>query len=328
MNLAIAGFRHGHIFSLIKWSEDIENLNIVSSWETDEASIRKAEEYGIKITHNDYDKMLEDESIDIVAIGDYFSARGEKIIKALKAGKHVISDKPICTDKNELYEIRKLSVENGLKVGCMLDLRYTFSANKAKELIESGRIGKIHNISFGGQHCLNYKTRSPWYFEEGKQGGTINDIAVHGIDLVRYMTGAGLRNINSARTWNAYAKESPLFNDCAQFMVELDDGIGLIADVSYAAPTGLGYTVKQYWRFTIWGEKGVIEVNVVGDTVELSEENSKETICFSGDGLNSNPFSDFIEEINGRESWFNTSEVLKSAEDVLRIQYFADGKVW
>ncbi len=42
-------------------------------------------------------------------------------------------------------------------------------------------------------------------------------------------------------------------------MAELDNGAGVMADVSYAAPSSCGFQLPQYWRFTIWGDKGVIE---------------------------------------------------------------------
>ena len=48
--------------------------------------------------------------------------------------------------------------------------------------LQEGNLGEIIKL-FGGQ-LIPYGTRANWYFEEGKHVGTINDIAIHGIDLV------------------------------------------------------------------------------------------------------------------------------------------------
>ncbi|MEZ4683286.1 MAG: hypothetical protein R2932_54665 [Caldilineaceae bacterium] len=53
-----------------------------------------------------------------------------------------------------------------------------------RNLIRSGLIGEIHAINFGGQHPLMLDTRAAWYFEPGKHGGTINDIAIHAVDAI------------------------------------------------------------------------------------------------------------------------------------------------
>lgn len=323
MNIAFAGFRHNHIYSLMKWVEKLPDINVVAAWEADEEARKIAESKGAKITHDSYEEMLKIPEIDIVAIGDYYAARGKKAIMALRAGKHVIADKPLCTDLSELDEIERLAKEKNKKVGLMLDLRYRASTVLARDIIKSGKLGKIHNISFGGQHPLSYGKRAQWYFEDGKQGGTINDLAIHGIDLVRYITGANLKRVLSARSWNAYATEVPDFLDSAQFMLELDGGIGLIADVSYASPNGCRFSPKQYWRFTIWGENGVLEFNYNENTVELLQPNTSEPQILSGENVDSNPLKDFIADINGEKVDLNTQNVLKSTRDTLTIQKFA-----
>ncbi|MDD6877579.1 MAG: Gfo/Idh/MocA family oxidoreductase [Clostridiaceae bacterium] len=260
LNLAFVGFRHGHINGLYTQAMENPDVSVVAAFEENEAARKAAEEtLGVKFTHDSYEALLADPTIDAVAIGDYFGIRGARAIAALKAGKHVIADKPLCTSLKELNLIEKLSRQKGLKVGCMFDLRLNAWVEPVRDFIFSGKLGAIHQISFTAQHPLNWGTRPAWYFEDGKQGGTINDIGIHGIDLIPYITGLKFKKVIAARQWNAYAKLAPKFMDSAQFMAELDNGAGVMADVSYAAPSSCGFKLPQYWRFTIWGEKGVIE---------------------------------------------------------------------
>lgn len=320
MNVAFAGFRHGHVFSALKHIRTLKDINITAAWETDAKSIEKAKEYGIEITHFDYDEMLKSTDIDTVIIGDYYAARDEKIIKALQANKNVYTDKPVCTTLKAFYEIERLVKEKGLYIGCILDLRCHGAAAAAKKIVESGKLGEIHNISFGGQHALNYGTRPNWYFEKGKHGGTINDIAIHGIDLIRHITKKGIKEIAAARCWNAYAKEVPSFLDSAQFLAILDGGVGLIADVSYSMPSSISYDTPFNWRFTFWGENGIMEFKATEDDVFLSLNKAEKVEIIKGAAPTKDPFDDFFAEVRGEKTQLSTAEILNATKDTLLIQ--------
>lgn len=320
MNIAFAGFRHGHIFSLYETARNDKDVNIVGCFEENDAereNVKKTR--NIDFTYNTYDELLNDKSVEAVAIGDYYGKRGEMVIEALKHGKHVICDKPICTKLSELSEIEKLSKENNLKVCCMLDLRYMAQTKIAKEIIESGALGKINIASFTGQHCLSYGVRPSWYFEKGKHGGTINDIAIHGIDLVKFITGKSLTKVNCAKVWNAFADKEPNFKDCGQFMIEMGD-MSVMADVSYAAPQFDGI-MPTYWDFYFWGTKGMLNFNQRENCVKIYKEKEEIIKCEEG---KSEYLRDFIKEINGEKTIMDTIGTLDSQRQVLEIQKRAD----
>ena len=319
MNLAFAGFRHSHIIGLYNTAKATEGVFITGCFEEDETARKTAEKSGIEFNCNSYAEILNNPSVDAVAIGDYYGKRGKMIIDALKAGKHVICDKPLCTSLEELDEIEKLSKEKGLKVACMLDLRYMPQTDKVAELVKNGEIGDIATISFTGQHCLSYGSRPGWYFEEGKHGGTINDIAVHGIDLIRLITGKNLTHVNCAKVWNKFADKEPNFKDCAQFMFEME-GISVMGDVSYSAP-GFGGILPTFWNFYIWGTKGMINFRYSEDVIHLYK-GTEEIIQCKRDSLKW--LDDFISEINGKGFETGTAETLKSQRQVLEIQKEAD----
>ncbi len=321
MNIAFAGFRHGHIMGLYYMAMDSNEVNVKGCFEeNDEEREKMANTYKIDFNYSNYEDMLSDDGVDIIAIGDYFAKRGKMVIEALKCGKHVICDKPICTSLDELSEIEKLSAEKNLKVACMLDLRYMAQTEKVKELILNGEIGEIVNISFTGQHCLDYGNRAAWYFEEGKHGGTINDIAIHGVDLVRYITGKDFTKVNCAKVWNAFATKEPDFKDCGQFMAEMDN-ISVMADVSYAAPK-CNKTLPTYWDFYFWGKDGMINFKCAEKVIHLYNKGEEKVIECESCG--SKHLHDFIIEIKGEGKGTDTKETLKSQRQVLMIQQEAD----
>ncbi|MBQ7109415.1 MAG: Gfo/Idh/MocA family oxidoreductase [Clostridia bacterium] len=319
-NIAFAGFRHNHIFGLYNTATENKEVNILGCFENNEEARQfAADTYNIDFNYNSYRELLDDAAVDIVAIGDYYGIRGKMVIEALKAGKHVICDKPICTDIAQLDEIEKLVKETGLQVCCMLDLRYMPQIPKVCELISSGEIGEIINASFTGQHCLDYGNRPGWYFEEGKHGGTINDIAIHGVDIVRFITGKNLTKVNFAKTWNAFAKEEPEFKDCGQFMAEMEN-MSLMADVSYAAPKFRGI-MPTYWDFYFWGTKGMIKFNLKSSTIHIFKTDEEIIECAPS---KTQYLQDFLLEIKGEKTIMNTLGILESQRQVLMIQRAAE----
>lgn len=323
MNILFNGFRHSHIFSLYHRAADCDKVRIVGCLEPDAAARAAAEAtLGAVFSEEPYEKLLEDPNVDAVAIGCAYGHRGEAVIRALEAGKHVLSDKPICTDLTQLETIRKLSEEKGLTVGCMLDLRDLSQTRTALSILRSGRLGKIRNVSFNGQHCLNYGSRPEWYFEPGLHGGTINDLAIHGIDLVRQLTGEEFDRVDAARVWNAYADRHPHFKDSALFMARLTGGAGVLADVSYSTPN-VPYTLPSYWEFRFWCEKGMLTFNYANSGVTVYEEGREAPVTEPGTQNSGDYLTDFLEAVETRNREL-TRDVLLSTETALKIQQIAD----
>ena len=324
--VAFVGLRHGHIVSLYQRIKNDKRFEIVAVCEEDEkAAAEAAANWNIAGTHNSYEKMLNEVEFDILAVGDYYGIRGKRIIAAMKKGKHVIGDKPLCTDLQELAEIRELAEKNALKVGEMLDFRDYAPVRAAKELIDLGAMGEIHAINFGGQHPLNYGTRPWWYFEAGKHGGTINDIAIHGLDVAEYLTGNQITELNAARTWNAFADKEPNFNDSAQAMFTLSNGCGCTADVSYAAPVKFGFDSPFYWRFTIWGTNGVAEFCARDKAVHFYDNNSGEIRTIPPVSKTLSDYLEiFVNELDGKKEALGTEHLLNVSEKALKLQAMAD----
>lgn len=325
LNIAFAGFRHGHIIGLYLECVKNPNVNIVGAFEEhEETRLDMIEKYGVNFNYNTYDELLCDCKVDAVAIGDYYAIRGERAICALAKGKHIIADKPLCTSLEEENKIRELCEKSGLTAYLMLDLRFYDVINTAKQIIENDRLGEINNIIFEGQHPLMYGSRAGWYFEEGKHGGTINDIAIHGVDVVRYLTGLEVNKVNAARTWNAFAEEEPHFKDSAMFMCQMSNGAGLMADVSYSAPNTLGFSMPTYWQFQLWGKKGMMKFGVNCKEIELYIDGKSEVEAIVPSQAELNLLNDFINCIEGKSTVLTTKDVLDSTRTTLTIQNFAD----
>ncbi|MEO7319923.1 MAG: Gfo/Idh/MocA family oxidoreductase [Chthoniobacteraceae bacterium] len=319
---AFAGFRHAHILDLLAGVEERGDAQVVASCEED-AAMRAS--LGVTITHTDFAKMLSEVECDVIAIGDYYSRRGALAIAALEAGRHVLSDKPLCTTLEEQTTIERLAAERSLLVGLQLDTRDFAAFRTLREVIVSGAIGEVCTVRIQGQHPLLLGTRPAWYFEPGKHGGTINDIGIHAFDFIPWLTGLDWRKIDAARAWNGKARAFPHFHDCAQFMATLNNGAGVLADFSYLAPDRLGYKLPHYWHVLIHGTSGLAEahlqaehITVITDTSAIPEIRpvlEKRTRGY---------LDDFLRELRGESPALTSAQSLRASRLALEAQKLAD----
>ena len=329
IRVAFMGFRHGHIGDVYRRIQNRDDAEIVAACEEDEPVRRKlAAEGKFKITHDAFEAMLAEAPADVIAVGDYYGKRGRILIQALEHGCHVISDKPICTRLSELDTIEARARAKRLAVGCQLDMRDGVASTAARAAIQAGEIGEVHAISFGGQHPLMFGTRPGWYFEPGKHGGTINDIAIHAINTIPWITGRRFATVNSARNWNARLKEVPHFKDAAQMMLTMDNGCGVLGDVSYLMPDNFGGQIPLYWRFFFWGSAGILDIAADGVTLYKNGEKTPRVVpspaVKAGQYLES-----FLNEIKGtrQPDELSMQEVLASSRTALMIQRAADDRL-
>src|SRR5688572_9236134 len=327
MKLTFLGIRHGHVMGLYQSALEHQGVDVVAAVEEDSvtaASLRAAGK--VKLTHERIADVLSNVPCDAVAIGDVYARRGAIAIAALEADKHVIADKPLCTRLDELDRIADLPRANDLVVHCLFDRYDAGPYRTMRRLIRSGEIGAVHTANFTAQHPLLLGTRPGWYFEPGAHGGTINDIAIHAIDLIPWLTGRSITGVVATRAWNARLPQFPHFQDAAQVMLKLDNGGGVLGDLSYLAPDGVGYTAPQYWRVTCHGERGVIEARY-GSRDVLVATNADKTVRAipADDDIPHGRLVEFLDEVAGtsRDGALTTTDVLTATRNALQAQQSA-----
>ena len=320
MKILFYGFRHGHMDGLYRMVQSRPGTEIVACAEENAEAAAAAEaRLGLRTDPRSYAELLQTDC-NVVAIGGAYTDRGQAAIAALRAGKHLISDKPLCTSTDELREIRALSRSLNRKIAVMLDLRYLPQALRAREVLRSGMLGEVRSISFDGQHCIDYDHRPSWYFE-GKHGGTVNDLAIHGIDLVRWLTGLEWGQADGIRTWNAFAVRHPDFYDSAMILARLSNGAEVSADVSYSAPQS-AFTLPTYWSFRFWCERGMMTFHYTDPRVTVYTDAGAQVL----DGISAEytVLDDLDREIGSPTERTFTESVLDSTETALRLQQCAD----
>jgi predicted dehydrogenase len=325
--IAFAGFRHVHMLQFYALAGRRADVEIVAAAEDERGAAEAAAAHGVRLTHPTVGALLDDApAYDVLAIGETFDRRGALALRGLAAGKHLIIDKPPCIRLDELARIEAGARAKSLRVGCLLDLRDSGPIRGLRREVRAGTVGRVHTVVFMGQHPLLFGARPAWYFEPGRHGGTINDIAIHALNGLPWLLGSPVAEIVAARTWNERLREHPDFEVGAQLMVRLADGTGCIGDVSYLAPDSQGYTVPTYWRFTLSGERGTLEAASTSQEVMVWKDGETRGAALPAEpAREGGVLDDFVAELEGRpgDAELTTEGVFASARAALLAQQAA-----
>jgi len=194
MNIGIIGC--GNISDTYFDSQSIfKNIKITACADIiQDLSDKKASEYNVKSFT--VDDLFKNKDIDIVLNLTVPSAHKEIIIKSLENGKHCFSEKPLAINFKEGLEIKKISKEKKLTIGCAPDTFLGAAGQKARSIIENQDIGKIvlgtFNIMSHGME--DWHPNPDFFFKPG--AGPIFDIGVYYITQLVNLLGP-VKQINS-----------------------------------------------------------------------------------------------------------------------------------
>ncbi len=139
-------------------------------------------------TFTDHRKMLKSVEMDAVEISTAHTAHYQQIVDALKAGRHVLTEKPMVCKTSHAKRILKLQEETGLVVGVSYQRHFQAPYRFCRDLIRSKKVGKVNFISaLQSQNWLpNALTR--WRgIPELSGGGQLNDSGSHLLDIILWM---------------------------------------------------------------------------------------------------------------------------------------------
>ncbi|MFC2125048.1 Gfo/Idh/MocA family protein [Bacteroidota bacterium] len=136
----------------------------------------------------DFDKMMKKVKPDMIIVTTVDATHHEFIVKGLKAGVEVLTEKPLTTDENKLNEILKAEREAGKKVIVGFNYRYTDHTTRLKELLTGERVGKITSVDFHWYlnvfHGASYFRR--WHGLKDKGGTLLVHKATHHFDILNW----------------------------------------------------------------------------------------------------------------------------------------------
>lgn len=217
-----------------------------------------AETYRVK-AYTDYDKLLKDPEVDAVVICTPTWLHKDMIIKALEAGKHVFTEKPMTVTSAEADEVIAKLRKSGMKLQVGYMRRFDYAYSRAKKRIEEGEIGKpLTYIALARD-----PTAPPgWAADPSKSGGIFLDMLSHDFDMARFLMGSEVKKVHvegGAYIWDEIKKKGDL--DVVNINFEFENGA--LGFIHGTRKNTFGY----YLRTEVYGTKGTIFVGAIADPI-------------------------------------------------------------
>ncbi len=151
---------------------------------THDKAVSFAQKYGVEVVYDTYDDAMEDPNVDIIYLTTPHNTHYGFMKKALENGKHLLVEKSITLNSDELEEMIELAKEKNLILAEAMTIWHMPIYKKLWSLVESGKLGKVQMITlnFGSFKEYNMKNR---FFNMDLAGGAMLDIGVYALSIVR-----------------------------------------------------------------------------------------------------------------------------------------------
>ncbi|MDQ0230401.1 putative dehydrogenase [Metabacillus malikii] len=236
-----------HLSTFSKLSDEV-SLRGITDYSLGLAE-QKAAEYSVEKVYSDVDSLLLDPLIDAVIIGVPNKWHASITIAALKAGKHVLVEKPMGINSEDAKAIVRVQRETGKIVMVGHQMRWQWQVRQIEEQVSKGALGNIYHAKAGWYRRKGIPGWGSWFTrKEDAGGGPLIDIGVHMLDLALYLMGnpkpvsvygatyaefgpkkKGIGNWGTPN-WDGYYD----VEDLATALIKMDNGSILSLEVSWA----------------------------------------------------------------------------------------------
>ncbi len=206
-----------------------------------------AAQYGIPAYYTDMDKMLAESGCDMVDICLPNYLHYDACMKAARANKHVVIEKPLALTLEQADEMIAACESKNLKLMYAEELCFAPKYERVRALTERGAVGDVYMLKQAEKHSGPH---SRWFYERDKAGGGVMmDMGCHALAWFRWMT-------KNAKVKSVYADMKRVLHDteCDDntiTIVEFENGVTAVAEDSWARHGGMDDRIEVY------GTKGV-----------------------------------------------------------------------
>jgi myo-inositol 2-dehydrogenase/D-chiro-inositol 1-dehydrogenase len=216
----------------------------------------------------DYPEVLQDPTLDAVAICSSTDTHAHLIIASALAGKHIFCEKPIDFDLARIDQALEAVRKAGVKLQIGFNRRFDPNFRKVRELVAAGKIGEPHIL-----RITSRDPQPPPIAYVRVSGGIFLDMTIHDFDMARYLIGSEVEEI--------YAAGSVLVDPRIGEAGDLDTAIitlrfknGVIAAIDNSRQAVYGYDQ----RVEVFGSRGMVAVsNCTPDNVVYSNGEAVQT---------------------------------------------------
>ena len=247
LNAGVIGMGIGEKHALAYQNHRNTNLKTVCDFDHD-----KLKELNIKFPNvhmeTKYQSILENDDIDIVSIASYDNFHSSQILQALESGKHVMSEKPLCLNRDEMLQIHETQKQNpDAKLSSNLVLRTNSRFGKLRKDNAEGKFGEVYYLE--GDYFWGRKSKLFDWRAEMDHYSIILGAAIHMIDLVMWLLGSRPVTVQAVGNDIPNKNTNLKFNSFAVVILKFENGV-------IAKLTGNGGCVHPHFHgLKIFGTK-------------------------------------------------------------------------
>lgn len=153
-----------------------------------------AERFGVPHVHGTFDAMLADPDVDALYIATPNAMHAEHVIAAAASRKHILCEKPFAMNLDDARRMVEACKQAGIVLRVAHQLRMEEAVIHAREVVRSGKLGKIAAVSL--ERASAMPPRTTWR-TDAKQSGVVFDVGVHLIDQVNWLTGERFAEVSA-----------------------------------------------------------------------------------------------------------------------------------
>ncbi|MGE0242251.1 MAG: Gfo/Idh/MocA family protein, partial [Parvibaculaceae bacterium] len=214
------------------------------------------EQFGARKAYTDYRELVADPDVAAVTVATPDFAHADIVMAALKAGKHVLSEKPLATTLGEVEEIAKLAAKSKAKVMVDFHNRVNPAVHAVREAIRGGEIGlplhasaRLSNTLFVPFELLSWAAKSSalWF------------LGSHAVDALRFALDAEVTRVQAMKRHGFLAGQGVDTADVHLALLEFDNGVVASLENSWVLPRDLPLVFD--FKAEIVGEKGSVQID-------------------------------------------------------------------
>lgn len=234
----------------------------------------KMEKYfpGSKIkAYSSFEKMLENERLDIIAIATFSGNHAEIALKALDYDVNVICEKPMALSTEDCDKIIEKENNTDARLTICMQNRFNPSIQKLREAVQHNNFGKLYHgqISVRWNRNDDYYNQAEWRKTWKQDGGALMNQCSHGIDLLQWIMGGNPKSVYGIIKNFRGIREA---EDFGSAIIEFDNNsTGIIEGSVNTYPRNLEM------KLSIFGEKGTVVIGGLAvNYIETWRINGKE----------------------------------------------------
>jgi len=241
-----------------------------------ERAAQCADRFGIPDYYTDIDEMLARDDIDAVMVVTPPEAHCEPAVKAVRAGKHVLLEKPMTPTMDEAYRILEAVEGSGVT---FFPLPYVASPSydALRLLVDKGAIGEVTNIECHKSH--RGPTHADWFYKkEIAGGGVLFDLGIYALGAIAHVFGPAARvsamlgRRYDTRTMDDGSTVEPDVEDIAFVNLWLESGVGVTINANF---NGYLSHHETRSRLVVFGREGMIHFGAPGGSIYVHRADGK-----------------------------------------------------